>query len=748
MSPDLKAYIIATENNLSVLRDKLLPKYPTLSISGSNNVEQGIRTVLSRHILVNYDVLIIVTQNFVSIDTHLKYELSQMINTAGNYSAKNLPIYFCCHKDNTDYYNNLKKLMTNPNARIFPYDSLTVAEFEQIIKEVAVFKGNNKDTVEQNTERAILDQKLKSLQGNKNNYINRIFTKREAEGDEDFSRMRRVRDLISSHSKSNGAGFVERTYKDKEATLNEIRANLFNRTEQGTLETGNIVTVSEINDGFIEEQLKPDVASEKLREISIDYDDYMNYMEDLESIIAEVKGSELEDKSKLVVELMQERATIHKNAHLILADFITKIAESSVQHITDSIAEDLEKFSEVNEVNQLVGGKLKEIQIMKENRNKFKSELQSITERMHQLTSIVRDSLTEMGNNYRITAESMQKEMVDYASSNSVLVQPNQVVTVDKVIMRHLQEGYNNVSKNVNALINVSNTTVKNFMELVMKDEEIIGKQDETINILMTHKSKKILVLDNVVQVKSFGFMGPDGTGKTHSALCLATALAKHRKVILVDLNYLNPSLIHYNQLRDSSGGYWLNSFTIPLESFITLPVSNKLHSQLPFSDGLTIVQPTTSLTLDSFSRTVHKDVFVEQLISLIKQVMDFYENVVFILPQDISEIKDILKHIGKLFLVTDTNPNNFTYTNNIVKENTEELSSVPVKYLLLNKMSKGMQLEADYIQNNIGIPLTEYAYLKVPLFSESPSMKIQGKNPYKDSVVVSRIFNDIIKTV
>lgn len=748
MSTDLKAFFIATESGLSVLRDNLLPNYPTLSISGSNSVEQGIRTVLSKHVIDNYDVLIIVTQNFVSTDTHLKHELSQMINTSGNYSAKNLPIYFCCRKDNQEYFNNLKKLIKNPNARIFPYDSLTISEFEQIIKEVAVFKGRNNDTVEQNTEQAILDMKLKNLQGNKNNYINRIFTKREAEGDEDFSRMRRVRDLISSHSKSSSNGFVERTYKDSEVTLNEIRENLFNRTEQAPLDSGNIVTVSEINEGYIEEQLKPKVASDKLREVSIEYDDYMNYMEDLESIIEEVKVSNIEDKTQLVVDLMQERSTIHKNAHLILADFITKIAESSVQHITDSITEDLNRFSEVNEVGQLVDGKLKEIQVMKENRDKFKAELQSITERMHQLTSIVRNSLTEMGNSYRITAQTMQKEMVDYASNNSVLVQPNQVVQVDKVIMTQLQDSYNNVSKNVNALINVSNTTVRNFMELVMKDEEIMDKQGEAINILMTHKTKKILMLDNIVQVKSFGFMGPDGTGKTHSALCLATALAKHRKVMLIDLNYLNPSLIHYNQLRDTSGGYWLNNYTIPLENFITLPVSSKLHSQLPFQDGLTIIQPTTRLNLENFSKTVHKDVFIEQLISLVKQVMDFYENVVFVLPQDVSEIKHILKHIGKLFLVTDTNPNNFTNTNNIVKDNSEELASVPVKYLLLNKMGKGMQLEADYIQNNIGIPLTEYAYLKVPLFSESPSMKIQGKNPYKDSVVISRIFNDIIKNI
>lgn len=746
MKTDLKAYVIATESNLALLRDKLIPKYKTLSITGTNSMEEGIRNVIDKHVLHSYDVLIIVPQNFVLQDAQLKHELSNMINTAVKYSARDLPIYFFCKKDNIEYKDNLKKLLPSNNIRIYPYSTLNLADFEQVIKEVATFRARKSSSIDHSTEKDIIEQKMKAYRGGRNNYLERIFTRREEEGDESFSRMRRVKDIISNNSRIN-IPEEEKAYNSPTAVLTGMKEHLFNRSEVASEEV-HIISTGNINEALIKEQLNPEVASTKLREVSIEYDDYLNYMSDIEDVITQIKESDREDKAELVLELMQERSLTHKNAHLILADFITKVAETSVQHITDTIENDLKKFSEINDVDQLVGGKLKEIEILKDNRERFKNELQSITERMYQLSTIVRESLTDMGNQYRITNEQMRQDIINHANEHGIVVAQNQLVPLDKRVMHQLQESYNFVNKNVNGLINVSHATVENFVKLVQKDEEIMERQGEAIDILMTQKTKKIIVLDNAIQVKSFAFMGVDGTGKTHSAYSFATALSKHRKVILIDLNLANPSLKYYNKTRDSHGSHWLNTQTIQFENFIKLPISNKLSSQLPFSDGLTIIQPSEKIMDIEHQLGINPKLVVNQVTELLKQVIDFYDNVVFILPQDVSIIEDIFKHVGKLFFTSDVNPNTFSLTKTITDTHNESLTKVPVKFLLINKLGKGMALTADFITSNIGISLTDYAYLKVPYFNDSPLMKLEGKNPYKESAVIGRYFSEIVKSI
>lgn len=743
----MKIYLITSESNLTLLNDKLVGEYPKIRLMGSNSLHAGIEHVIKTHITEEYDLFLIMNQTFVEADLSSKKQLSDRLNKACLYALKDLPIYFMCNSKNKEYSEAIKASLTGSNIKLYQYKSLNMSDIEQIIKEVELLH-KKKESSTKLVRQDIIEEKRKRIENGGSSYLTRVFDMRFKDSNENFTRLSKVKDIVMAYSSNTENAPKE--FDNVSKIISEVKENLFSETRKPVVKDGIAVEakVTPINLEYLSENLSVTSVKEKLERTSPEYNDYKQYMEELDEIIKKVSATDDENKHAQVVELIREKSYTNSKMSEMLASFVTQIAETSVKKATDyydNEMNELHEFGKLTDIETLVGSRLEEITVLKERRELFKETVKDMTKQLTVTTNVINESLANTAKVYLDSNQQIENELIDYANKNNLPLTDVSIIKSDEVIST-IKQKYNEVVDNVKNVINVSNATVMKFIELVSKDEEIIEKQGDVIDLMMTHKTKKVITVDNVLQTKLEAFYGLDGTGKTHSAYNLALAYSNFKRTLLVDLNIEQPSLHFYNRDRTGSTDFHFSSNTITLDNFIRIPLSKKMYEQLPFDNNLTIIQPTEKVDLIKYERTVNPSVFAIHVASFLEDLALFFDKIIVILPEDISMFGDIVNRVGFLHIVKDFEPVNTVKLKDLLTNVEKSFDKIPIKNLVINKLSKGITQSPEASMKEIGLDIKDFNYVQIPLFIESPSYKLEGKNPYASNLSIRKQFDTIIK--
>lgn len=625
-----------------------------------------------------------------------------------------------------------------------------MSDVEEIIKEVLVLTGSKKKD-KTDVQKDIIAEKKRKLQDKYETHVDRIYEKRSKSDDEDFSSLNRIKNVIEQFTSSSNLTDHKIQTQNSSKIISEIKTKLFDEKSivGDDLEYGEI-KIKKMNNSILSEKISPNSLKENLLDSNQDYNDYAQYMATLKSVIEEVKNSDEPNKHELVLSLIKEKSVANNEMNLILSEFLTEVTKNSVEFVTKEYAKEineLHEFGQYEDVDSLIGDKLASIEDLKNARIVMKNNVGYMIKQLSETSNLVNKTLSSAGTLYLTETKEIEEELRHYANENNIPLTTDIAIKKNDKVIKTLQDGYGLVKEDITGLISASNNTIHKLVELLSKDEEIIEKQDDVIETLMTQRTKKIITVDNLLQTKLSVIAGPDGTGKSHTAINMAMTESKMHKTLLVDLNIYNPNVVYYNNTSESTENRrWFNNQTITLEEFIHIPISKYMYQELPFKNNLTIIQPKDVINLEIYETIVNPSVFSLHIMYFLENLSQFYDKIIVVLPENIDNFGDLMTKVGTMFLVNDYDPNNIKKLNKFTSKHEGVIDDIPIKYIIMNKKSRNVKTSIKEYLEQCNIDTRDFKYFTIPAFQESTQNKIDGKIPSEYNVNTRKLFEELTK--
>lgn len=742
----MKLYIVTSAKNLQLLNDQLRAKYRTIEIHGVNDLMEGITSITTKHIMEEYSAMIIINQSFEEEDLRYQRQLSRKFNEACAYALKDLPIYFLCQESNTNLLNSLKQNLTGGSVKAWPYKgNLQMSIIEEIIKEVRVLSAqqpSSEDAVRNDIIAAKELQKTRKIETN----IDRVMNMRKSRDSEDFSKLLNIQNIIKTYATTDSSiENIPVNVAAKSSLLSNLKEDLLQSLDAPAVDT----KLQTIDKTILSKRINPESIKTHLLGTDESYATYSGYMTDLMAVIEKVKASDAPNKADMILQLMEEKSKTNHELHKIYTEYLGEILKSSVNLVVEEQRKginELQEYGDTKDVDLLLGKEFATLQELKKAREDAKEQVKHSLTAFTEVVRSVHTLITDTSTAYLTSAKEIETEMRDFANENGVALTmvelPNK-----KEINSILVESYNEIRVVSNALIDQAKNVMTKMAEVIKTDDMIIDKQDEVIDVLQTQKVKKVLVVENLLKTKLIGILGPNGVGKTHTALNMAIAHRRQHKTLLFDLNISSPSLRFYNREKDPTVDEktWFNRFTITLDEFVRIPVGSNMHSLIPFKDNLTVIQPDHITTLEEYQAKISPGVFSMHVESFLEALVGFYDRIIIIFPEDPSAMMDLLKNVGYLYYICDFNPMNQEKSKHQLSELQSILNTTPSKYFIINKEDKFSEMTMTDYLSACGVDSRQFKITPLPTFSRSIADKLAGRIPSEGQANIKTIFENLI---